>query len=151
MFVPHPVEGIVEVAWLDPYASCLLFCFSFDLLVIKLVNIACFTCNPFLFYFANCWWFVIADNIDQIPSPWWERWELWEPRGMVWYIQIVFDAFIIVMLELSVDRGIRCDARRGARVTLLDRVDGSFLIILNLDHVDEVAWLRPRLMYKTQI
>ena len=70
---------------------------------------------------------------------------------MVWDIQIVFDAFIVVMLELSVDGGIRCDARQGAGVTLLDCVDGSFLIILNPDHVDEVAWLRPRSMYKTQI
>ena len=56
-----------------------------------------------------------------------------------------------MMLELGVNGGIRCNARRGARVTLLDYVDGSFLIILNLDHVDEVAWLRPRSMYKTQI
>ena len=76
---------------------------------------------------------------------------MWEPRGVVWDIQIVFDAFIVVMLELGVDEGIRCDATRGARVTLLDCVDGSFLIILNPDHVDEVAWLRPRSMYKTQI
>ena len=70
---------------------------------------------------------------------------------MVWDIRIVFDTFIFVMLKLGVDRGIRCDARQGAGVTLLDHVDGSFLIILNLDHVDEVAWPRPRLMYKTQI
>ena len=76
---------------------------------------------------------------------------MWEPRGVVWDIQIVFDAFIVVMLELGVHGGIRCDARRGVGVTLLDRVDGSFLIILNPDHVDEVAWPRPRLMYKTQI
>ena len=33
----------------------------------------------------------------------------------------------------------------------MDYVDGSFLIVLNPDHVDEVAWLRPRSMYKTQI
>ena len=151
LFVPHPVESIVEVAWLDPYASCLLFCFSFNLPAIKPVNIACLACNPFLFCFTNCWRFVIADNIDQIPLPWRETRESWEPRSVVWDIQIVFDAFIVVMLELGVDRGIRCDARRGAGVTLLDRVDGSFLIILNLDHVDEVAWLRPRSMYKTQI
>ena len=111
----------------------------FDLSVIKPVNIACFACNPFLFCFADCWWFVITDNIDQIPSSWWERRELWESRGVVWDIQTVFDAFVIVMLELSVVGGIRCDARRGARVTLLDYVDGSFLIILNSDHVDEVA------------
>ena len=58
---------------------------------------------------------------------------------MVWVIQIAFNAFIVMMLELGVDGGIRCDARRGAGVTLLDRVDGSFLIILNPDHVDEVA------------
>ena len=70
---------------------------------------------------------------------------------MVWDIQIVFDAFIVMMLELSVDGGIRYDARRGAGVTFLDCVDGSFLIVLNPDHVDEVAWLRPRSMYKTQI
>ena len=76
---------------------------------------------------------------------------MWETRGVVWDIQIVFNAFIVMMLELGVDGGIRCDARRGAGVTLLDRVDGSFLIILNPDHVDEVAWPRPRLMYKTQI
>ena len=76
---------------------------------------------------------------------------MWGPQGVVWDIQIIFDPFIVVMLELSVDGDIRCDARRGARVTLLDCVDGSFLIILNLDHVDEVAWPRPRLMYKTQI
>jgi hypothetical protein len=38
-----------------------------------------------------------------------------------------------------VDGGIRCDARRGAGATLLNYVDGSFSIILNLDHVDEVA------------
>ena len=63
---------------------------------------------------------------------------------MVWDIQIVFDAFIIVTLELSVVGGIRCDARRGAGVTLLDCVDGSFLIILNPDHVDEISWLRLR-------
>ena len=55
------------------------------------------------------------------------------------------------MLELSVDGGVRCDARRGAGVTLLDCVDRSFLIILNPDHVDKVARLRPRAMYKTQI
>ena len=70
---------------------------------------------------------------------------------MIWDIQIVFDAFISVMLELGVDEAIRCGARRGAGVTFLDRVDGSYLIILNPDHVDEVAWLRPRSMYKTQI
>jgi hypothetical protein len=44
-----------------------------------------------------------------------------------------------MMLELGVDGGIRCDARRGAGATLLNYVDGSFSIILNLDHVDEVA------------
>ena len=49
------------------------------------------------------------------------------------------------MLELGVDGGIRCNARRGAGVTLLDRVDGSFLIILNPDHVDEISRLRLRL------
>ena len=70
---------------------------------------------------------------------------------MVWDIQIVFDAFILVMLELSVDRGIRCDVRQGGGVALLDCVDGSFLIIFNPDHVDEVAWLRPRSVHKTQI
>ena len=43
----------------------------------------------------------------------------------------------------------RC--RRGAGVTLLDCVDGSFLIVLNPDHVDKVTWLRSRSMYKTQI
>ena len=76
---------------------------------------------------------------------------MWEPQGVVWDIQIVFNAFIIAMLELGVDRGIRCDARRGIGVTLLDHVDGSFLIILNPNHVDEVAWPQPRLMYRTQI
>ena len=111
LFVPHPIEGIVEVTWLDPYASCLLFCFGFDLSMIKPVNIACFAFNPFLICFADCWWFIITDNIDQIPSSWWEGRELWEPRGVVWDIQIVFDAFIVVMLELRVDGGIRCDAR----------------------------------------
>ena len=68
---------------------------------------------------------------------------MWEPWGVVWDIQIVFDAFIVVMLELSVDGGIRYDARRGAGVALLDCVDGSFLIVFDLD-VDEVARLRPR-------
>ena len=76
MFVPHPVESIVEVVWLDPYASRLLVCFGFDLSAIKPVNIACFVHGPFLFYFANRWRFVIADNMDQIPSSWWERREL---------------------------------------------------------------------------
>jgi len=76
LFVPHPVESIVEVMWLDPYASCLLVCFGFDLSVIKPVNIACFACSPFLFCFANYRWFVIADNMDQIPSSWQERREL---------------------------------------------------------------------------
>jgi hypothetical protein len=76
---------------------------------------------------------------------------LWEPRGVFWYIQIVFDAFILVMLKLGMDRGIRCDVRRGGGVTLLDRLDGSFLIILNPDHVDKVAWLRPKSVHKTQI
>ena len=70
---------------------------------------------------------------------------------MVWDIQIVLDAFIFMMLKLGVDRCIRCGARRGAGVTLLDCVNGSFLIIFNLDHVDEVAWLRPRSVYRTQI
>ena len=149
MLVPHPVKSIVKVTWLDPYASCLLFYLGFDLLAIKPVNIACFACKPFLFCFTNCRWFVITDNIDQVPSPWWERRELWEPRGVIWDIQIIFDAFIFVMLKLGVDRCIRCDARRGAGVALLDCVDGSFLIILNPDHVDEVAWLRPRSVHKT--
>ena len=70
---------------------------------------------------------------------------------MVWDIQIILDAFIFVMLKLGVDRCIRCDARRGARVALLDCVDGSFLIIFSPDHVDEVAQLWPRPMHKTQI
>ena len=70
---------------------------------------------------------------------------------MVWDIQIVLDAFIFVMLKLGVDRCIRCGARRGARVALLDCVNGSFLIIFNLDHVDEVARLRLRSVHKTQI
>ena len=70
-------------------------------------------------------------------------------RGVIRDIQIVLDAFILVMLELGVDGGIRCGARREARVTLLDRVDGSFTIIFNPDHVDEVAWLRPRSAHKT--
>ena len=74
-----------------------------------------------------------------------------ESRGVIRDIQIVLDAFILVMLELGVDGGIRCGARRGAGVTLLDRVDGSFTIIFNPDHVDEVAWLRPRSVHKTQI
>ena len=72
-----------------------------------------------------------------------------ETRGVVWEIQIVFDAFIYVMLKLGVDRCIRCDARRGARVALSDCVDGSFLIIFNPDHVDDVAWLRTRSVYRT--
>jgi hypothetical protein len=58
---------------------------------------------------------------------------------MVWDIQIVFNTFIIMMLELSVDGGIRRDARRGAGATLLDCVDESFSIILNPNHFDEVA------------
>ena len=70
---------------------------------------------------------------------------------MVWDIQIVLDAFIFVMLKLGVDRCIRCGARRGAGVVLLDCVNGSFLIIFNLDHVDEVARLRLRSVHKTQI
>ena len=70
---------------------------------------------------------------------------------MVWDIQIVLDAFIFVMLKLGVDRCIRCGARRGAGVALLDCVNGSFLIIFNLDHVDEVARLRLRSVHKTQI
>jgi len=151
LFVSHPVESVVEVTWLDPYAPCLLVCFGFDLPAIKLVNVACFACSPFLFCFANYRWFVIADNVDQTPSPWRERWELRESRGMIWDIQIIFDAFISVMLELGVDGGIRCGARREAGVTLLDRVDGSFTMIFNLDHVDEVAWLLPRSAHKTQI
>ena len=151
LFVPHPVESIVEVTWLDPYASCLLVCFGFDLSVIKPVNIACFARGPFLFCFTNRWRFVIVDNMDQIPSSWRERWELREPRGVVWDIQIVLDAFIFVMLKLGVDRCIRCDARRGAGVALLDCVDGSFLIIFSPDHVDEVVRLRPRSVHKTQI
>ena len=56
-----------------------------------------------------------------------------------------------MMLKLDVDRCIRCDARRGAGVALLDCVDGSFLIIFSPDHVDEVARLRPRSVHKTQI
>jgi len=70
---------------------------------------------------------------------------------VVWDIRIVFDTFIFVMLKLGVDRGIRCDARQGAGVTLLNCVDGSFLIIFNLDHVDEVARLWLRSVHKTQI
>ena len=54
------------------------------------------------------------------------------------------------MLELGVDGGIRCGARQEAGVTLLDRVDGSFTMIFNPDHVDEVAWLWPRTVYRTQ-
>ena len=76
LFIPHPVESIVEVTRLDPYASCLLVCLSFGLPAIKPVNIACFACSPFLFCFANCRRFVIANNMDQIPSSWWERQEL---------------------------------------------------------------------------
>ena len=67
-----------------------------------------------LFYFTDCWWFIITYNIDQIPSPWWERRELWEPWGVVWDIQIVFNAFIVMMLELGVDGAIRCGAEQGA-------------------------------------
>ena len=70
---------------------------------------------------------------------------------MIRDIQIILDAFILVMLELGVDGGIRCGARREAGVTLLDRVDGSFTMIFNPDHVDEVAWLLPRSAHKTQI
>ena len=114
LLVPHPIKGIVKVTWLDPYASCLLFFLGFDLSAIKPVNIACFTRQPFLFCFANCRWFVITDNIDQVPSPWWEGWESWESQGVVWDIQIVFDAFIVMMLELGVDGAIRCGARWGA-------------------------------------
>ena len=44
LLVPHPVKGIVKVAWLDPYASGLLFCLGFNLSAIKPVNIACFAC-----------------------------------------------------------------------------------------------------------
>ena len=84
MFVPHPVESIVEVARLDPYAPCLLVCFSFDLPAIKPVNVACFACSLFLFCFANCWRLVVADNMDQIPSSWRERRKLGETRGVVW-------------------------------------------------------------------
>ena len=111
MFVSHPVESVVEVTWLDPYAPCLLVCFGFNLPTIKLVNVACFACSPFLFCFANCQWFIIADYVDQTPSPWQERRELWESRGVIRDIQIVLDAFILVMLELGVDEGIRCGAR----------------------------------------
>ena len=119
--------------------------------MIKPVNIACFASSSFLFCFANCWRLVIADNMDQIPSSWRERRKLGETRGVVWQIQIVFDAFIFVTLKLGVDRCVGCDAGLGAGVTLSDCVDGSFLIIFNLDHVDEVAWLRPRSVHKTQI
>ena len=151
MFVPHPVESIVEVTWLDPYASCLLVCFSFDLSAIKPVNIACFVSSSFLFCFTNCWWLIIADNMDQIPSSWQERQKLGETRGVVWEIQVVFDAFIYAMLKLGVDRCIRCNARRGAGVALSDCVDGSFLIIFNPDHVDNVTWLWLKSVYGTQI
>ena len=42
LLVPYPVKGIVKVTWLDPYASCFLFCLGFDLSVIKPINIAFF-------------------------------------------------------------------------------------------------------------
>jgi len=77
--------------------------------------------------------------MDQVSSSWWEGRESRKIWGVVWDIQIVFNAFIVMMLELGVDRGIRCNARRGAGATLLNCVDGSFLIILNPDHVDKVA------------
>ena len=89
--------------------------------------------------FTDSRWFVITDNVDQVSSPWWEGWESWKPQGVVWDIQIVFNAFIVMMLELDVDGALRCDARRGAGATLLNSVDGSFSIILTPDHVDEVA------------
>ena len=38
----------------------------------------------------------------------------WEPQGVVWDIQIVFNAFIVIMLELGVDGGIRCNVGWGA-------------------------------------
>ena len=41
-------------------------------------------------------------------------WESWEPRGVVWDIQIVFNALIVMMLELGVDGAIRCGAGWGA-------------------------------------
>jgi hypothetical protein len=84
LFVSHPVESIVKITWLDPYASCLLVSFSFDLSSIKLVNIACFVRSLFLFCFANRWRLVIADNMDQIPSPWRERQKLGKTRGVIW-------------------------------------------------------------------
>ena len=34
--------------------------------------------------------------------------------GVVWDIQIVFNAFIVMMLELGVDGAIRCNAGQGA-------------------------------------
>ena len=58
---------------------------------------------------------------------------------MVWDIQIVSNFFIVTMLKLSVDGAIRCDAGQGARAALLNCVDRSFLILLNLNHVDEVT------------
>ena len=54
-------------------------------------------------------------------------------------------------LKLGVDRCVGRDAGRGAGVTFSDCVDGSFLIIFDPDHVDDVAWLRPRSVYRTQI
>ena len=113
LFIPHPVEGIVEVAWLDPYASC-FFRLGFNLSAIKPINIACFMCQPFLLCLADCRWFVITNNVDQASPPWWEGRESRVSRGVVWDIQIVFDAFIVVILELGANRGIRCSAGRGA-------------------------------------
>ena len=112
LLVPHPVKGIVKVAWLDPYASGLLFRLGFDLSAIKPINIACFVCQPFLFCLTDCRWFIITDNVDQVSSPWWEGWESWKPQGVVWDIQIAFNAVIIMMMELGADGAIRCDAGR---------------------------------------
>ena len=64
----------------------------------------------FLVLFRQLPGFVITDDIDQVSSPWWEGWESWEPQGVVWDIHIIFNAFIVMMLELGVDGAIRCDA-----------------------------------------
>ena len=44
LLFPYPIKGIVEIAWLDPYVSFLLFYLGFCLSTVKPINIACFTC-----------------------------------------------------------------------------------------------------------
>jgi hypothetical protein len=99
------------------------------------VGVTLFTKLPLLISFSHDCGLIIGDVEHHVAMSRWEPWDQRETRRVRWWIQIIFVIFEV--FSLSVDRA----CRSSARVAILEQCrNQAFMMLLDTDHVDGVAW-----------